>query len=93
MGISSGKINFLSFGFKELICVMYKARFFVSFQIKERVSTKLQKLGRLRFLLNFIIKKAANNPEVSNIIAGMLANEIPRKHLANPLFYLRILLK
>jgi geranylgeranyl reductase family protein len=56
-----------------------------------RISTKLQKIGRYRFLLNLVINKAAKNPEVSNIIAGMLANEVPRKRLANPLFYLRIL--
>ena len=56
-----------------------------------KVSTKLQKLGRIRFLLNLVVKKASNNPEVRNIIAGMLVNEIPRKHLSNPLFYLRLL--
>ena len=56
-----------------------------------KVSTKLQKIGRYRFLLNLVINKAARNAEVSNIIAGMLANEVPRKRLANPLFYLRIL--
>jgi geranylgeranyl reductase family protein len=56
-----------------------------------KISTKLQKIGRYRFLLNLVINKAARNPEVSNIIAGMLANEVPRKRLANPLFYLRIL--
>lgn len=56
-----------------------------------RVSSKLQKIGQIRFLLNFVIKKAARSAEVSNIIAGMLANEVPRKRLANPLFYLRLL--
>jgi flavin-dependent dehydrogenase len=56
-----------------------------------KVSTKLQKIGRYRFLLNFVIDKAARNEEVSNIIAGMLANEVPRKRLANPLFYARLL--
>jgi len=56
-----------------------------------KVSTKLQKIGKYRFLLNLVINKASRNTEVSNIIAGMLANEVPRKRLANPLFYLRIL--
>lgn len=56
-----------------------------------KVSTKLQKIGRYRFLLNLVINKAARNKEVSNIIAGMLANEVPRKRLANPLFYIRLL--
>ena len=56
-----------------------------------KVSHKLQKIGKYRFLLNFVIRKAARNKNVSNIIAGMLANEIPRKQLANPLFYLKLL--
>jgi geranylgeranyl reductase family protein len=56
-----------------------------------KVSTKLQKIGRSRFLLNFVINKASKNEGVSNIIAGMLANEVPRKQLANPLFYLKLL--
>jgi len=56
-----------------------------------KVSHKLQKIGRYRFLLNFVIRKAARNKNISNIIAGMLANEIPRKQLANPLFYLKLL--
>ncbi len=56
-----------------------------------KISTKLQKIGRYRFLLNLVINKAARSKEVSNIIAGMLANEVPRKRLANPLFYLRLL--
>jgi menaquinone-9 beta-reductase len=57
-----------------------------------KVSHKLQKIGKYRFLLNFVIRKAARNKNVSDIIAGMLANEIPRKQLANPLFYLKLLL-
>ena len=56
-----------------------------------KVSSKLQKIGRSRFLLNLVINKAARSDEVSNIIAGMLANEVPRKRLANPLFYLKLL--
>jgi len=56
-----------------------------------KISHKLQKIGKYRFLLNFVIRKAARNKNVSNIIAGMLANEIPRKQLANPLFYLKLL--
>jgi geranylgeranyl reductase family protein len=56
-----------------------------------KISHKLQKIGKYRFLLNFVIKKAARNKNVSDIIAGMLANEIPRKQLANPLFYIKLL--
>ncbi|MBT3216983.1 MAG: NAD(P)/FAD-dependent oxidoreductase [Candidatus Marinimicrobia bacterium] len=56
-----------------------------------RVSYKLQKLAKSRFLLNFVMNRATRNVKVRNIISGMLANEIPRKDLANPLFYLKIL--
>jgi flavin-dependent dehydrogenase len=55
-----------------------------------RVSTKLQKLARSKFLLNFVINRAARNDELKNIIGGMLANEIPRTDLANPAFYFKI---
>ena len=57
-----------------------------------KVSTQLQKLGHYRFLLNFVIAKAARNRELGNLIAGMIVNEVPRKKLANPLFYLKLLL-
>ncbi|MBA7649089.1 MAG: geranylgeranyl reductase family protein [Calditrichaeota bacterium] len=56
-----------------------------------RVSSQLQKIGRYRRLLNFVISKAARNREVSDLIAGMIANEVPRKQLSNPLFYLKLL--
>ncbi len=55
------------------------------------VSYKLQKLARSRFLLNFVINRATRNEKVRHIIAGMLANEIPRKDLSNPFFYFKIL--
>ncbi len=56
-----------------------------------KVSTQLQKIGRHRLLLNFVIDRAARNREVGDLIAGMIANEVPRKKLANPLFYLKLL--
>ena len=56
-----------------------------------QVSTQLQKIGRHRLLLNFVIGKAARNREIGELIAGMIANEVPKKKLANPLFYLKLL--
>ncbi|MFB0517465.1 MAG: NAD(P)/FAD-dependent oxidoreductase [Candidatus Neomarinimicrobiota bacterium] len=56
-----------------------------------KVSTQMQKIGRHRLLLNFVIGKAARNKEVGDLIAGMIANEVPKKKLANPLFYLKLL--
>lgn len=56
-----------------------------------RTSTKLQNLAKSKFLLNFVINRAARNEEVQNIISGMLSNEIPRDELSSPLFYFKIL--
>ncbi len=54
------------------------------------VSSKLQRIGRIRFLLNFVIKKAAYSKNVREIISGMMANQIPKTKLANPLFYFKL---
>ena len=54
-------------------------------------STRLLKLAHSKFLLNFVINRAARNEKVRNIISGMLADEIPKTELSNPLFYLKIL--
>ena len=54
-------------------------------------STRLQSIAKSSFLLNFVINRAARNEEVQNIIAGMLAHEIPKEELSNPLFYFKIL--
>ncbi|MEE9167029.1 MAG: geranylgeranyl reductase family protein [Candidatus Neomarinimicrobiota bacterium] len=56
-----------------------------------RLSTKLQQLGRLKFLLNFVIAKAARSEEVRNVIGGMIVNEHPKENLVNPMFYLKLL--
>ena len=56
------------------------------------MSTHLQQIGRLRFLVNFVIHKAAKSQGVRDVLCGMIANEVPKKQLANPLFYLKILL-
>ncbi len=55
-----------------------------------RTSTKLQKLARYSFLLNYVINRASRNDEVKNIISGMLANEIPKDELSNPSFYFKM---
>jgi geranylgeranyl reductase family protein len=55
------------------------------------VSTRLQKIARFRPLLNFTIAKAARNADVRDTICAMIAEEIPRKQLTSPLFYLKLL--
>ena len=56
-----------------------------------KISTNLQKLARSRFLLNFVINKASRNENLKDVIGGMLANEVARGDLTNPLFYYKIL--
>lgn len=58
-----------------------------------KTSTMLQKIGRNRFLLNLVIRKAAKNPDVQEIISGMMANKVSKRKLANPLFYLKLLFR
>ena len=55
-----------------------------------QVSTKLQRIGRIRPLLNFVIKKAARSNHVREIISGMMANQIPKTEFANPFFYFKL---
>ena len=57
------------------------------------VSTRMQQLGRIRPLLNFVIRKAARNPAVGDLIGGMIANAVPKKALTGPRFYLNLLLR
>jgi len=56
-----------------------------------KVSHRLQKIGRSRTLLNFVIHKAERSQAVRDTIMGMMANEVPKKQLTNPLFYLKLL--
>jgi geranylgeranyl reductase family protein len=56
-----------------------------------RTSARLQSLGRFRPLLNFVLHKAARSTHVRDVICGMIANEVPKRRLTNPLFYLRLL--
>lgn len=56
-----------------------------------KTSAKLQDLAKYKLLLNFIMGKASKNKKIQDIITGMLAKEIPKEKLSNPLFYLRVL--
>ena len=58
-----------------------------------RISTRMQQLARWQFLLNLVIDRAASNKDVSDLISGMIANAVPRKQFANPLFYLKLLFR
>lgn len=55
------------------------------------ISYKLQKLGQHKFLLNWVVGKAARSAHVRETLSGMLANTKAKRGLVNPLFYLKLL--
>ncbi|MCC7272476.1 MAG: hypothetical protein IT561_07400 [Alphaproteobacteria bacterium] len=57
------------------------------------VSTRLQKIARFRPLLEFTIGRAARSHQVRDMICAMIANELPRKALTSPAFYLNLLFR
>ena len=58
-----------------------------------KLSTRLQKIARLEWLLNFTIRKAARSQEVRDTLCAMIAQEVSREQMISPLFYLRLLVK
>ena len=54
-------------------------------------SYSLQKWGKHKWLLNFLIGKASKNKQVQELLSGMLVNEEAKKKLYSPLFYLKLL--
>jgi len=69
----------------------YEDRFWAYLGPEIALSHKLQRIGRKKWLLNWVLGKASRSAYVRDQISGMLANVIPKKTLASPLFYLRIL--
>jgi geranylgeranyl reductase family protein len=55
-------------------------------------SYRLQRLSRFRFLLNLFIGKAADKPEVRQMLIDMLGSAEEKQKVVSPLFYLRLLL-
>lgn len=69
----------------------YDERFWAYLGPELMLSHKLQQIGRRKWLLNWVLGKAARSEYVREQISGMLANVIPKKTLASPLFYLKVL--
>src|SRR3989344_4724473 len=57
-----------------------------------KTSYRLQRLGKNKMLLNWIVGKASRSKKVAETLSGMLVDEVPKQQLANPLFYLRLLI-
>ncbi|MEM4348428.1 MAG: NAD(P)/FAD-dependent oxidoreductase [Candidatus Anstonellaceae archaeon] len=56
-----------------------------------QTSYAMQKLGRIEWLLNFVVNKAATSPKAREAIAGTFSNEEAKRDYMSPLFYLRLL--
>ncbi|MCX6769877.1 MAG: NAD(P)/FAD-dependent oxidoreductase, partial [Candidatus Micrarchaeota archaeon] len=54
-------------------------------------SYKMQRLGKVEWLLNFVVSKAANSDRAREAIAGTFASQDAKKGYASPLFYLKLL--
>lgn len=55
-------------------------------------SYRLQRLTRIRFLLNLFIGKAADKPEMRQVFVDMMRSDDAKKSVRSPLFYLKLLL-
>ena len=77
--------------FSERFLSRYDTRLWDEIGDELAVSARLQKLGRIRPLLNFVLHRAEASQKVRDLICGMIADEVPKKHLANPLFYMKLL--
>jgi menaquinone-9 beta-reductase len=56
-----------------------------------QMSYKLQRLGRHRWLLNFVLRRAAKSERVRETISSMLADREKKEDFGSFLFYLRLL--
>ncbi len=79
--------------FSEKFLKRYENRLWESLGDELKISSRMQSLGRCRPLLNYVLRKAARNQEIRDLICGMIANAFPKKELLSPLFYLKLLFK
>jgi flavin-dependent dehydrogenase len=56
-----------------------------------QMSYKLQRLGRRRWLLDFVLRRAATRPRVRETLSGMLADREKKEDFGSVLFYVRLL--
>ncbi|MFH1056197.1 MAG: NAD(P)/FAD-dependent oxidoreductase [Candidatus Micrarchaeota archaeon] len=54
-------------------------------------SYRMQRLGSIRPVLNWVVRKAAKNQHAKDLIASTLSNETARKEFTSPWLYLKIL--
>jgi len=62
-------------------------------ELGEEIDTsyKMQQVGRIKWLIDKVVQKAQDKPEIRELISASLANEEAKKKFESPLFYLKIL--
>jgi len=75
----------------ELFLQRYDERLWNAVWNELSTSYKMQQLGKVEFLLNFVVGKAAKSPKAREAIAGTLSNKEAKSEYASPLFYLKLL--
>ena len=70
----------------------YEARVWEELGPELDTAYQLQKLTRFKWLLNFLLRRAARSPRIREAVTGIAVDQTQAKQLLNPLFYLRLLL-
>lgn len=73
-------------------CLLYEKTLWQEIGPDVRSSYMLQRLGKMPFLLNFVIGRAKKKEWIRKELAGMIANKEAKKKAADPVFYLRLML-
>ncbi|MEM3372909.1 MAG: geranylgeranyl reductase family protein [Candidatus Anstonellales archaeon] len=77
--------------FSEEFLKIYNEKVYETLWNELNTSYQLQKMSKFKWLLNFVISKAAKSEKVRETITSMLSGRKPKNHLFNPLFYIELL--
>ncbi|MEM4633544.1 MAG: geranylgeranyl reductase family protein [Candidatus Anstonellaceae archaeon] len=83
--LSKGEIS-------EQDCLEYENALWKEIREDVKNSYNMQRLGKNRWLLDFIIGKAKKSEKIREELASMIASREAKKKAADPLFYLKLLL-
>ena len=82
---------FVKNDFSEKNLEEYEKRLHEELDRELKNSYRMQRLGSIKPVLNWIVRKAAKNQHAKDLIASTLSNETARKEVTSPLLYLKIL--
>jgi len=75
----------------ELYLKRYEERLWSAVWSELSTSYKMQRVGKIEPLLNFVVGKAARSPKAREAISGTLSNKEAKKGYSSPFFYLKLL--